>query len=101
MRASLQVIIACTAAVVAIALATFQKDGEPLLELVPGGLIASGIMMATGCMSGERARQSIKWDVYVTIAAAFGISNVGHLPEDLQAGFFFLKIAIEHSIGSC
>lgn len=69
-------IIACSAAVVVIALATFTMDGDPLLNLVPGGLIASGIMMITGCMSGERARQSIKWDVYVTIAAAFGISNV-------------------------
>ena len=31
-------------------------------------------MLATGCLTQEAARSAVKWDVIVTIAAAFGIS---------------------------
>ena len=65
-----RVIIAVVCAVVAIALAIAN-----VLDLFIGALAASGIMLLTGCLSGEAARRSVKWDVLVTIAAAFGISN--------------------------
>eukprot|EP00892_Ulva_mutabilis_P002422 jgi/Ulvmu1/12180/UM085_0044.1 len=44
-------------------------------ELFTSAAMASGIMLLTGCLSAPAARSSIKWDIIVTIAAAFGISN--------------------------
>jgi len=44
------------------------------LDLFVAALLASGIMLATGCLTQEQARAAVKWDVIVTIAAAFGIS---------------------------
>ena len=44
------------------------------LDLFIAALLASGIMLATGCLTQEQARASVKWDVIVTIAAAFGLS---------------------------
>ena len=44
------------------------------LDLFVAALLASGVMLATGCLTQEQARASVKWDVIVTIAAAFGIS---------------------------
>jgi di/tricarboxylate transporter len=32
-------------------------------------------MLLAGCMNGDHARRSIQWDVYLAIAAAFGVSN--------------------------
>lgn len=42
---------------------------------VTSALLACGVMLLAGCMSGDAARASIKWDVILTIAAAFGISK--------------------------
>jgi len=44
------------------------------LDLFVAALLASGVMLATGCLTQEAARAAVKWDVIVTIAAAFGIS---------------------------
>jgi len=44
------------------------------LDLFVAALLASGVMLATGCLTQEQARASVKWDVIVTIAASFGIS---------------------------
>ena len=44
------------------------------LDLFIAALLASGVMLATGCLTQEAARSAVKWDVIVTIAAAFGIS---------------------------
>ncbi|ABO99003.1 DASS family transporter: sodium ion/sulfate [Ostreococcus lucimarinus CCE9901] len=44
------------------------------LDLFVAALLASGVMLATGCLTQEQARAAVKWDVIVTIAAAFGIS---------------------------
>jgi di/tricarboxylate transporter len=65
-----RVAIAVLAAVVAIALAIAN-----VIDLFVGALAASGVMLLTGCLSGEAARRAVKWDVLITIAAAFGISN--------------------------
>ena len=44
------------------------------LDLFVAALLASGVMLATGCLTQEAARAAVKWEVIVTIAAAFGIS---------------------------
>ena len=44
------------------------------LDLFVAALLASGVMLATGCLTEEAARSAVKWEVIVTIAAAFGIS---------------------------
>ena len=44
------------------------------LDLFVAALLASGVMLATGCLTQEAARSAVKWEVIVTIAAAFGIS---------------------------
>ena len=44
------------------------------LDLFVAALLASGVMLATGCLTQNAARASVKWDVITTIAAAFGIS---------------------------
>ena len=45
-----------------------------LLDLFVAALLASGVMLATGCLTQKQAREAVKWDIIVTIAAAFGIS---------------------------
>lgn len=45
------------------------------LDLFPGAVLVGGIMVATRCMTGEQARKSINWDVYVCIAFAFAVST--------------------------
>jgi uncharacterized protein with PhoU and TrkA domain len=44
------------------------------LDLFVAALLASGIMLATGCLTQNAARGAVKWEVITTIAAAFGIS---------------------------
>ena len=44
------------------------------LDLFVAALLASGVMLATGCLTQEQARAAVKWEVIVTIAGAFGIS---------------------------
>ena len=49
-------------------------DVAGALDLFVAALLASGVMLATGCLTQEAARSAVKWEVIVTIAAAFGIS---------------------------
>ena len=44
-------------------------------EFVSRRGLAAGVMIASGAMSQQEARDAIKWDVIVTIAAAFGLSK--------------------------
>lgn len=44
------------------------------MDLFVAALLASGVMLATGCLTQDAARSSVKWEVITTIAAAFGIS---------------------------
>ena len=44
-------------------------------ELIIAAIFAAGIMIACGALSEQEARDAIKWDVIVTIAAAFGMSK--------------------------
>jgi di/tricarboxylate transporter len=45
------------------------------IHLWPSSILVGILMVATGCLSGDQARRSIMWDVYLAIAAAFGVSN--------------------------
>lgn len=45
------------------------------INLWPCAMLTWGLMLLTGCLSGDDARKSILWDVYLCIAAAFGVSN--------------------------
>lgn len=65
-----RVAIACVSAVAALCLTI-----AGVLELFTAAALASAVMLLTGCISGNAARQAAKWDVYVTIAAAFGLSQ--------------------------
>ena len=65
-RVAIAVVVAVAAIAVAIA---------DVVQLFTGAALASAAMLAAGCLSGEQARRAVKWDVLVTIAAAFGISN--------------------------
>lgn len=75
-----RVAIAVVCAIAAIAVYT-----AGVTDLFTTALIASGVMLLAGCMSGGAARASIKWDVIVTIAAAFGISKAMEITEAAQA----------------
>jgi di/tricarboxylate transporter len=46
-----------------------------LIDLVVGGLLASFLMVAIGCLSEQEARDSINWEIYVIIGSAFGIGS--------------------------
>lgn len=65
-----RVIIAVVCAIAAIVLYITN-----VLELFTAAALASAVMLMTGCMSAAGARNSVRWDVIVTIAAAFGLSN--------------------------
>ena len=45
------------------------------VELITAALITSAIMLMAQCLTGEQARASVKWDVIITVAAAFGVST--------------------------
>ncbi|PNH03965.1 putative sodium/sulfate cotransporter 3 [Tetrabaena socialis] len=44
------------------------------VHLWPASVITAALMLITGCMNCDQARRAIMWDVYLTIAAAFGVS---------------------------
>ena len=44
------------------------------IHLWPAAVLTSALMLLTGCMNADQARKAIYWDVYLTIAAAFGVS---------------------------
>jgi len=44
-----------------------------VLSLLEAALVAAGLMIVTGCTSGQAARQAPDWKVLVVIAASFGV----------------------------
>lgn len=46
-----------------------------VVPLLVGAILASGGMLITGCATQDQLRRAIRWDVYLTIAAAFGMSE--------------------------
>ncbi len=45
------------------------------LSLVKAAMLAAGLMIMTGCVSGSEARRSIDTEVLLTIAASFGLGT--------------------------
>ncbi|GIL57892.1 hypothetical protein Vafri_13129 [Volvox africanus] len=68
------------------------------IHLWPAAVLTAALMLITGCMNADQARKSIMWDVYLTIAAAFGVSaaleNTGVAAKVANA-----IISIGHRIG--
>ena len=62
--------VASAAAITMIALAVAN-----VLPLFSSALLAAGFMIITGCLTQQQARDSVNWQVIVTIASAFGLSN--------------------------
>lgn len=60
--------LTCAVAAIAVYVAGF-------INLFTAAATASAVMLASGCLSGDAARRSVKWEVIVTIASAFGLSN--------------------------
>ena len=48
---------------------------ERYFSVLNAALLAAGLMLLTGCLSGERARRSIDWTTLLAIGAAFGIGR--------------------------
>lgn len=46
-----------------------------ILPLSAAALWAAALMIATKCITVQEARRAIKWDVYIAISAAFGVST--------------------------
>ena len=59
--------------VIAVAMIAVYTAGAT--ELLVAAVFAAAIMIACGALSEQEARDAIKWDVIVTIAAAFGMSK--------------------------
>ena len=61
------------ALVIAVAMLAVFTAG--VVELLVSALVASVVMVALGIISEQEARDAIKWDIYITIASAFGIGT--------------------------
>lgn len=45
------------------------------VSMLKGAMLASGLIIATRCVSWQAARRNINWEVLLTIAASFGIGR--------------------------
>jgi di/tricarboxylate transporter len=63
-------IIAATLTATAILLATFS-----VIELLPAALFAVAIMIITQCLTADDARNSLSWEVLITVAISFGLGT--------------------------
>ena len=45
-----------------------------LINLWPASILTAVLMIATRCLTCKQATDSIQWSVYLTVAAAFGVS---------------------------
>ncbi|KAF5834937.1 citrate transporter-domain-containing protein [Dunaliella salina] len=74
------------------------KTGRDFYPLWPASVVTASLMILTGCMTGNQARQSMDWTVYMTIASAFGVSKATQNTGVAQnIAWLFMKISI--SIG--
>ncbi|MBS3735449.1 MAG: SLC13 family permease [Phycisphaerae bacterium] len=61
-----------------------------LLSMLQAAMLAAGAMLVTRCLTGGEARQSVDWQVLVTIAAALGIGQAVARTGLAEAGAQFL-----------
>lgn len=57
----------------AIAIAMVVLAASGMLSMLEAALVAAGLMILTGCTSGQVARQAPDWQVLVVIATSFGV----------------------------
>jgi di/tricarboxylate transporter len=93
-----RVVITCVCAIASIVL--FISD---VLDLFTATALACAVMLMSGCLSATAARNSVKWDVIVTIAAAFGLSNAiestGAMHASYARGTVLLHL-MEHDVST-
>ena len=53
----------------------YESATAEVANLVVCAMVASILMVAIGIVSEQEARDSVNWEVYVTIACAFGIGT--------------------------
>lgn len=51
------------------------RNDKEWIHLWPCSVLTAALMLTFGCLSGDNARASIQWDVYLAIAGAFGVSR--------------------------
>ncbi|KXZ47579.1 hypothetical protein GPECTOR_34g738 [Gonium pectorale] len=73
-------------------------QNKEYINLWPASVLTAALMLVTGCMNGDQARKSIYWDVYLTIAAAFGVSAALEKTK-VAATFANAIISIGRSVG--
>lgn len=61
-------------------------------------LVASILMVALGILSEQEARDAVNWEVYITIAAAFGIGTA-LVNSGVAAGIANFLVAVGEAIG--
>lgn len=59
---------------IAITVAMVVVASQEILPISIAAFVASGLLVATRCMRGAQARQSVEWSVLVVIAAGLGIA---------------------------
>ena len=69
---------------------------EEKVPLLASACLVVAVMLLTGCMNTKQAHKALKWDVYLTIACAFGISNA--LQESGTAGVIATGLV---NVGAC
>jgi len=58
-----------------VAMMGFYMAFSDYISLFTPAVFSAGLMIITGCITPQRARLAVSWDVIVTIACAFGIST--------------------------
>lgn len=61
--------------VIALALSALPWEWASRISVFNASLVAAGLMLLFGCISGTQARQSIEWSVLLAIAAALAIGR--------------------------
>jgi di/tricarboxylate transporter len=46
-----------------------------LLSMLKAAMLAAGLMIISGCVTGRTARRSVDWSILIVIAASFGIGS--------------------------
>lgn len=52
-----------------------EINGDGMVHLWPCATLTAGLMLLTGCFNADQFNKSLLWHVYLTIAAAFGVST--------------------------
>ncbi|XP_024365164.1 probable sodium/sulfate cotransporter 3 [Physcomitrium patens] len=86
------------AAMIATQIVSSSIGGTELINLFTAGILTSGLMLLTRCLSADQARNSIDWRVYTTIAFAIAFSTCMEKSK-LARAIADIFIKISESIG--